>query len=330
MNMGNFDPQLVSGTALDSRALNRLKITAGTDPKTAIRQTAKEFETLFTQMLLKSMREAVPQSGLMSTHAESTYTSMLDSELSRRVAEGNGGKGVGLAELIVNQLTQQMQLTTPPTQPTRREPAPREPSVAARTVAVTQAIQASIERGPAPTPGAREPSGVGAATGRIGKVSEARQNFVTTMMTHAKVAERATGIKADFMVGQAALESAWGKQEIKHPDGRTSHNLFGIKATGDWTGKTASVMTTEYVNGIAKKQVEKFRAYDSYAEAFKDYARLMKDNPRYQTAVSQGQSAAGFAKSLQKAGYATDPNYAAKLTSVINQTVKMSAALPRL
>ncbi|HRK79199.1 MAG TPA: flagellar assembly peptidoglycan hydrolase FlgJ, partial [Thiobacillus sp.] len=118
---------------------------------------------------------------------------------------------------------------------------------------------------------------------------------------------------------RAALETGWGKAEIRGADGLNSHNLFGVKAGGAWRGRTVDIVTTEYVNGKPQKQVDSFRAYDSYADAFRDYANLLRANPRYRNVIAQGQDAAGFAQGLQQAGYATDPNYAQKLMSVIRQ-----------
>jgi flagellar protein FlgJ len=119
------------------------------------------------------------------------------------------------------------------------------------------------------------------------------------------------------MLGQAALETGWGKAEIRGADGQNSHNLFGIKAGANWKGQTVDIVTTEYVNGQPQKQVESFRAYDSYADSFRDYANLLRGNARYQNVIAQGQDAAGFAQGLQQAGYATDPQYAQKLMGVI-------------
>ena len=158
----------------------------------------------------------------------------------------------------------------------------------------------------------------------------------------ARQAEEQTGIPATFMVSQAALETGWGRKEIRHGDGSPSFNLFGIKATGNWKGPTAEVTTTEYVNGKAQKVVAKFRAYGSYAESFADYAKLMKDSPRYAGVVQAAaagradgrrsprrvaDAASGFAHGLQKAGYATDPAYADKLTRVINTTLRLQRSL---
>jgi flagellar protein FlgJ len=147
------------------------------------------------------------------------------------------------------------------------------------------------------------------------------QAFQDKLASHANEASRTTGIPAKFMLGQAALETGWGKREIRSADGTASHNLFGIKATANWTGKTVEVATTEYVNGVARKKMEKFRAYDSYADSFRDYASLLKNNPRYQNVIANGKDATAFAQGLQAAGYATDPHYAAKLGRIIKQSL---------
>jgi len=141
--------------------------------------------------------------------------------------------------------------------------------------------------------------------------------FVQKLLPHAQAASASSGIPASFMMGQAALETGWGRSEIRGPDGRNSHNLFGIKAGGSWKGRTVDITTTEYVNGKPQKQVDTFRAYDSYADAFRDYANVLRSNARYQNVIAQGQDAAGFAQGLQQAGYATDPGYAQKLMGVI-------------
>lgn len=125
------------------------------------------------------------------------------------------------------------------------------------------------------------------------------------------------------MLGQAALESGWGKRELRAADGTPSHNLFGIKAGSNWAGQVVEAVTTEYVNGVAHKTVEKFRAYHSYADAFRDYANLLRTNPRYAEVLAQaagGLDADGFALGLQRAGYATDPSYADKLIRIIKNT----------
>ncbi|MDZ7651324.1 MAG: flagellar assembly peptidoglycan hydrolase FlgJ [Burkholderiaceae bacterium] len=147
--------------------------------------------------------------------------------------------------------------------------------------------------------------------------TDAQRSFVTRHWDAALAAQRATGIPAQHVIGQAALESGWGKGEIRGADGLPSYNLFGVKATGGWQGRTVEVVTTEYEGGVAKKVVEKFRAYNNYSEAFRDWARLLAGNPRYAGVLAQARDAQGFAHGLQRAGYATDPDYGDKLSRVI-------------
>ena len=180
-----------------------------------------------------------------------------------------------------------------------------------------------------PTAATPPSTAIGAPTGSgsMKPLQLSRDDFLTVHQQSARAAEAQTGIPATFMVAQAAHESGWGKHEIRNKDGSTSFNLFGMKAGSGWKGKTTNVTTTEVVDGQPHKVVAKFRAYDSYEDAFKDYASMMKDNPRYAKVVAAGSSAEGFAKGLQKAGYATDPAYADKLTRVINTSLRLQRAV---
>jgi flagellar protein FlgJ len=268
--------------ATDSRSLDALRNQAKKNPDKALKAAATQFEALFMQMLLKSMRDATPQFDPAASDAGRTYTGMLDQQLSQTLS----GKGLGLAEVMMKQLSRAQQ--------------PKDGKGAIPAVGLEKLQKATSA----------------AQTG-----GGTPQKFVDAMLPEALSASTSTGVPARFILGQAALESGWGKGEIRAADGTPSHNLFGIKAGPNWTGKTMSVATTEYVNGQPRKQVEKFRAYDSYSEGFADYARLIANNPRYAAAVKPGNDAAGFAQGLARGGYATDPAYAAKLTRVINSNL---------
>ena len=141
------------------------------------------------------------------------------------------------------------------------------------------------------------------------------EGFVASIWQHAQSAARELGVDARALVAQAALETGWGKRQIKHADGSTSHNLFGIKANG-WNGQRALAGTHEYVDGVRRNETASFRAYGSPAESFADYVRLLKTSPRYQQALQAGTDVQGFARGLQRAGYATDPRYAAKIAAI--------------
>lgn len=275
------------GLAIDARSLDGLRARAATDPKAAVRESARQFEALFMNELVKSMRTSVPDSGLGDDAAPKLGSEMLDKQYASQLT---GMKG-GLSEAIMRQLDRQMGLTPGP-------------------IPVT----GSANNSPQPLAAQPEPT-------RIPQVGAA--GFVQQHDAAARRAEVATGIPAAFMVSQAALETGWGRKEIRHADGTPSFNLFGIKAGASWKGPVAEVMTTEYVNGRAQKVVAKFRAYGSYAESFADYAQLIKGSPRYAGVVADARSAQGFAQGLQRAGYATDPAYADKLSRVINTTLRL-------
>jgi len=156
---------------------------------------------------------------------------------------------------------------------------------------------------------------------------ERQADFVRTHAAAARAAEAETGLPAAFVLAQAAHESGWGQREIRHVDGRSANNFFGIKAGAGWKGAAVEVMTTEVIDGQARKLTQRFRAYATPEESFRDFARLMKDNARYSPVLASGGSAERYAQSLQAAGYATDPDYAGKLGRVINTTLRLQRAL---
>ncbi|MCR5883258.1 flagellar assembly peptidoglycan hydrolase FlgJ [Rhizobacter sp. J219] len=287
----------------DARGIANLRNTANTDPKAAIREAAKQFEGIFMQQLMKSMRDAQVGSGMLENSGTKLGTEMLDQQFATQMTGLRGG----LSEVIARQLERQL-----------GDPLA---NIAA------DAAKASVERINNAKDDAREPVAPTPARleGLQGK--ERQMGFLRLHGDAAKAAEAATGIPANFMVAQAAHESGWGRHEIKHRDGSTSFNVFGIKAGPNWKGPVAEVTTTEYINGQPHKVKAKFRAYGSYEEAFTDYAKLMKNNPRYSKVVDNASSAHGFAQGLQKAGYATDPAYADKLTRMINTTLRLQRAM---
>lgn len=157
------------------------------------------------------------------------------------------------------------------------------------------------------------------------------EDFIATMLPMAEKAAQKLGVEARYLVAQAALETGWGKSVIKQRDGSTSYNLFGIKSHNSWGGESARVMTTEYKAGKAVKESASFRAYDSYQQSFEDFVNFLQSNGRYQKALSSTENPEQFAKELQKAGYATDPNYARKISQIARkvQTYQTVASVDR-
>ncbi|MDD2134409.1 flagellar assembly peptidoglycan hydrolase FlgJ [Pseudomonas kurunegalensis] len=143
--------------------------------------------------------------------------------------------------------------------------------------------------------------------------------FVATMLPMAEQAAKRIGIDPRYLVAQAALETGWGKSVMRNTDGSSSHNLFGIKATGNWDGGEARAITSEYRDGQFVKETAAFRSYDSYQDSFHDLVSLLQNNSRYQDAVKAADKPEQFVQELQKAGYATDPNYASKISQIARQ-----------
>jgi len=278
MAMPLSTPALPSNSlAADARSLDSLKLAAGANDPKAIKEAAKQFESLFMRELLKSMREATMKSGLMDSDGEKLGTDLLDQQFAVQLS----GMPGGLTDAIARQLTQQM---------------------------------TGNARGSVPT------VSLPSAATRINPTAS-QSGFVTQHTAAAERVAQATGIPSSFMIGQAGHETGWGRSEIRNADGSNSFNLFGIKAGPGWTGKVATITTTEYIDGEPRKVSAKFRAYDSYEASFRDYARLIGESPRYAQARASTGSAAAYATELQRAGYATDPAYAAKLSRAINSTL---------
>ncbi|MDR6375382.1 flagellar assembly peptidoglycan hydrolase FlgJ [Paraburkholderia caledonica] len=313
--------------ALDVQGFAKLSAQAKASPQAGMKVAAQQFDAVFTQMMLKSMRDATPQDGPFDSHDSATFTSMMDQQLSQQMSQ----KGIGVADAMLKQLmrNQGMQVS-----------GPNGAGGAGGLAGMANALgggSGGDEGQTAALNALAKAYGNAQANGQLamGKGYSANSAltpplkgdgsspkvdaFVDKLAAPAQAASAATGIPARFIIGQAALESGWGKSEIKKADGSTSHNVFGIKATKDWTGKTVSTLTTEYVNGKPQRVVEKFRAYDSYQEAMTDYASMLKGNPRYAQVINSAHDVKGFATGMQRAGYATDPHYAKKLMSIMQR-----------
>jgi peptidoglycan hydrolase FlgJ len=298
---------LSGNVAFDANGLNGLKQAAKENSPEAIKGVAKQFEAIFMNMMLKSMRDASPQDNPFDNEQSRTFTSMLDQQLSSNLAS----KGLGLADVLAKQLSKGNNLTTNAMEQAVSDEQPTAYSTPSNPI-ISNPLSINNNKSSA------------SQLERIDKLNtkslgDSASEFKNRMAKHADEASRATGMPAHLMLGQAALESGWGKRELKGPDGTPSNNLFGIKASGNWDGKVIEATTTEYIHGVKQKRIEKFRAYDSYADSFKDFANMMSNNPRYDKVMDNLDNVQGYAQAMQNAGYATDPNYATKLASVIQK-----------
>lgn len=352
---------LDSGSYTDLNRLSQLKVGKDRDGEENVRKVAQEFESLFLNEMLKSMRsatEVLAKDNPLNSQASKQYQEMYDQQLS--VSLSKEGGGIGLADVLVRQLNKQTESvarSNPFAQVAQTEGAawPSKPAAAAESTrddsrllnqrrlalpgrASERQLANVSATDPARSADASQPlvnldwqpatafaapqdkpltvNGVEIDTAKASKTRfGSPEEFIATMMPMAEKAARRLGVEPRYLVAQAALETGWGKSMIRQKDGSNSHNLFGIKAT-NWSGESAMARTTEYVNGRAVKQVEGFRAYASFEQSFDDFVSLLQNSDRYQSAVNAGGDSERFVRELQKAGYATDPQYARKVSQI--------------
>lgn len=352
---------LDSGSYTDLNRLSQLKVGKDRDGEENVRKVAQEFESLFLNEMLKSMRsanEVLAKDNPLNSQASKQYQEMYDQKLS--VSLSKEGGGIGLADVLVRQLNKQTESvarSNPFAQVAQTEGAawPSKPAAAAESTrddsrllnqrrlalpgrASERQLANVSATDPARSADASQPlvnldwqpatafaapqdkpltvNGVEIDTAKASKTRfGSPEEFIATMMPMAEKAARRLGVEPRYLVAQAALETGWGKSMIRQKDGSNSHNLFGIKAT-NWSGESAMARTTEYVNGRAVKQVEGFRAYASFEQSFDDFVSLLQNSDRYQSAVNAGGDSERFVRELQKAGYATDPQYARKVSQI--------------
>ncbi|MGR9115537.1 MAG: flagellar assembly peptidoglycan hydrolase FlgJ [Gammaproteobacteria bacterium] len=288
----------------DFSGLARLKNEARQESPEALKEVAKQFESLFLNMVLKSMREAKLADGLLDNDQSNFYRDMYDQQLAIHLS---GDPGVGLADLIAKQLgrndkseeAEKMALEDYLNSPVRRIPSKPMQANAFSEPAVTDSIGFEPE----------------VKNSETRPIQSARQ-FVKQLYDHAQKAASELGVEPKVILAQAALETGWGKSVIQNRDGSSSFNLFNIKAGSSWRGKQTHVTTLEFDQGVAHKQMAGFRAYESFQDSFDDYVRLIKNNPRYNQALKHAGDPERYMIELQKAGYATDPHYADKVMSI--------------
>lgn len=299
------DSRLMASAAWDAQSLNDLKTKAGQDPQANLRPVARQVEGMFVQMMLKSMREALPKDGIFSSDSTRMYTSLYDQQIAQQMT---AGKGLGLADMMVQQMSGG-QTPVPPGDQMQQVPMKfdRETINTYQSQAITQMVRKALPKAPESSD---EP------------LSGDSKDFLAQLSLPARLASQQSGVPHHLILAQAALESGWGQRQITRENGAPSFNIFGVKATSSWKGPTTEITTTEYENGEAKKVKARFRVYSSYLEALSDYVSMLSRNPRY-AAVTTAATPEQGAQALQNAGYATDPKYAQKLTTMIQQLKSM-------
>ncbi|NBA95752.1 flagellar assembly peptidoglycan hydrolase FlgJ [Pseudomonas sp. R5(2019)] len=369
-----------SGAYTDLNRLSAMKV-GDRDSESNLRKVAQEFESLFLNEMLKSMRKAndvIAQDNPLNTETTKQYQDMYDQQLS--VSLSRQGGGIGLQDVLMRQLSKNKSHVPAPTSGplAHSDASTQRPLWATRSAAADIKVSASegvqagrndmallnqrrlalpskltdrllagiVPSATAATEGVAankriDTSGIRSTAQAFAAPSESMRilgrsiaqpplapsrkafstsdEFIATMLPMAKEAAARIGVDPTVLVAQAALETGWGKSVMRQSDGSSSHNLFGIKATGNWQGDQARAITSEFRNGQMVKETAEFRSYDSYQDSFHDLVSLLQNNDRYQAVLKSADNPEQFVRELQKAGYATDPDYASKITQIARQ-----------
>jgi flagellar protein FlgJ len=340
----------------DLQGLAALRRDARAQDPAALREAARQFESVFTRMMLESMRDASGGDPMFDSEESRFYRDMFDSQLS---VEMSRGRGLGLAEMLVSQvmrsgLTPQADaggaagsaaspqgamptgaspgaaplgvapVVTPRVAPVAAPSAtaisPAASPAAATTSTPSRPVIRATAAAPAQASAVERP--VNARALPAGR-TPTRQEFLDAILPAAEKAAAQLGVSPRNLIAQAALETGWGRHMPRGADGRVSFNFFGIKATGNWRGGSVASSTTEVLQGRAQRMVERFRAYSSIEESVADHARLIGNSRRYQAVRGTGDDALAFGTALQRGGYATDPGYARKIAAVADSVGRL-------
>lgn len=325
------------GFALDVNGLSGISRAERQQAGSGLKPVTQQFEAVFLNMMLKTMRASVPDSGLYNSDAMKMMGQMRDSQLSQAMST----RGIGIADMLQKQLAADNKVQS------AEDVAAKHGNIAGIPFGTARSLDTIVAEAQAHRPSSTAmPPEVQVAAGQMATPQQtshpdsnhgqaglaalwdaareqlaSRAPHVTKFLarvgdTARRVSEE-SGIPVRLIVAQAALETGWGRHDVRHEDGREGHNLFGIKAVGRHAAPSRTTTTTEYENGVAQQRQERFRAYDSDENAMRDYARMLTAHPRYQGIA--GSTAHEGARLLQQQGYATDPRYAEKLKAIIDQ-----------
>ncbi|WP_240776022.1 flagellar assembly peptidoglycan hydrolase FlgJ [Nitrincola schmidtii] len=318
--------------------LNDLRRKAKTDEQAALKEVAQQFEQIFLSMMLKSMRDANASFGEdnpFNSNNTRFFQDMYDQQLT---LDMSGKSGMGLADVMVRQLSQHSDVRTTKGRDEQERPLTEAEMLINRAMNLTAGMAASAVLGQAQSSPSLNSKAAEANADEANRVEavkpqrttvnvenlpkrfESPQEFVDSLLPLAEEMAGELGVDPRVLLAQAALETGWGRHIING-----SNNLFNIKADSRWAGERVSVSTLEYRNGVAAPEMAAFRAYGSYADSFRDYVDFLRSNPRYKQALENTANPATFVRELQAAGYATDPNYASKIERIFNGNILAQA-----
>lgn len=305
---------LSNPTYTDFSGLNEMRAQARVDPQSSLKQVAKQFEGIFIQMMLKSMRDASMGDANFDSDQSKLYRDMFDKQIALDMANS---KGIGIADSMVRQLSRNNPVKSKVGSLDLEQNNQEKSVIHGKLLPLSMRRLNEIDHVPVPTLSPVELNTVKPMMDKS-KFNSAEE-FTQHILPYAEKAASELGVSALVLVSQAALETGWGKAITQRPNGSSSYNLFNIKADSRWDGERVTKATLEYDNGIAKYEKASFRAYDSFADSFDDYVNFLRSNNRYDDALRNEGNDQLFIKDLHKAGYATDPNYADKIINILNR-----------
>ncbi len=327
-------PSLNQDIYTDLSSFSRMRKEAQNNPEKTLKTVARQFESLFMQMMLKSMRDASFGDPVFDTSQSRFYQDMFDKQLSLNLSQG---RGIGLAEMLEKQLHGSLHKPAASTPvPPADSPAVKDQKrklimpVLGAASEVSQKIGSRKRKLIMPVLGAanevsQKTKSRSAPDESMPAYFSSPQDFVQKLMPLAQKAAGKLGVKPEVLLAQAALETGWGQHISRHTDGSSSHNLFNIKAGAGWDGDRVAIRTLEYRHGLARHERAAFRAYDNYADSFSDYVDFLQSGPRYQSALKKVDNPQTFIRELHGAGYATDPDYANKIIDIMQRPMLQAA-----
>ncbi len=307
---------MMTPTYTDFSGLNEMRAQARVDPQASLKQVAKQFEGIFIQMMLKSMRDASMGDAIFDSDQSKLYRDMFDKQVALDMANS---KGIGIADSLVRQLGPR---TANPNKPTTVNldlnlNIHKEQPVNGKMLPLSSQRYHAVNQGAVSGLASYELAAIKPLADKTQFNSP--EEFTHHILPYAEKAAKELGVSPLVLVSQAALETGWGKAVTQYKDGSSSYNLFNIKADQRWSGDRVVKSTLEYDNGLAKHEKASFRAYDSYADSFDDYVDFLRTNSRYDNVLRHQGNDQSYIKGLHKAGYATDPNYADKVLNILKR-----------
>ncbi len=326
MTVSNFQsvPPAVTDVYTDLNGLQQLRAHENKDE--AIKKVAQQFESLFVNMMMKSMRDAnavFEKDSLFSSQESQFFRDMHDQQLSLTVAHG---KGVGIADALYRQMTRDRSPAQPDIEDLsalRKNPELYSLARARiESLSSNQTIADSVQRQEVTTSSEAQKHNPSESTPSRVSIADSANDFVKQLLPLAQKAANKLGVEPEVLVAQAALETGWGQFVLANKQGESSNNVFNIKSGSGWNGDSVNHATLEFTDNIFQTEQANFRSYTSLGDSFNDYVDFIRQNDRYEDAVTLAPDAEKYIEALQNAGYATDPEYADKVKSVYQRIVQ--------